>query len=165
MLPPESSRTAAAGDGHFTSYSAMIPSAKRRAAAQSIRPRRDSAGCAIGLADGILGHRHVADQPDGVAVLGNAGDAALDDGARPPRPDRFAEERDRAGARLLQAADQVGKRALSVAGDAGDADDLAAAHVEIDAVEQRLAVAAADRHAAEPQMGLAGGLRLHLGRR
>ena len=50
-----------------------------------------------------------------------------------------------------EAGDDVGERALAVAGDAGDADDLVRAHREVDGIEQRLAVRTVERNRFEAE--------------
>ena len=94
MLPPESSADAAPRARRRARRSrAMMPSAKPSAARQSIQPRRLNGGCAVGFEDRVLGEAHRGDAAGAVAVLGDAGDAAGERGARRPvGPDRRAEQ-------------------------------------------------------------------------
>ena len=87
----------------------------------------------------VLGDRHGADDAVVMAVLGNAGDACLDEIARRGAPDGVAIELHGTGIGLLEARDQAGDRRLAVTGDTGDADHLALVHGKGNAV-QRLTV-------------------------
>ena len=61
-----------------------------------------------------------------------------------------AAERHRAAGRLAQPDDRLDQLVLAVAGDAGDAEDLAGPDLEVDAVDDLVAAVVADAQAARP---------------
>ena len=127
----------------------MTSSAKpARPRRRSDKPSRENGVLPQPLGDRVFPHRHVADQPDRVAVLRDARHAAPDQRARTSQHDRCPTDRTSrpsSGARMPLT--QLGQRRLAVAGDAGDADDLAAAHAS------RASVAAARRAAPHGDAG------------
>src|SRR5690606_16195573 len=91
---------------------------------------------AVAFERDVLGNAHVADGTGGVAILRNAADAGGKGGARRPCGDRSARHQQAAGGRRDHAGDGRGQRRLTVAGYAGNADDLAAMERQRYAVER-----------------------------
>ena len=72
----------------------------------------------------ILGDRKFWGEPDTETILGDVGEAGPEAPLRRRRSDVMLHDRDRAGFDRLEAGDGVGESPLTVAGDAGDTDDL-----------------------------------------
>ena len=128
MLPPESRRIARVRAGAAHVVVADRAARRARACGEAQEAAALHAGLAERLQREVLGDRQGADDALVVAVLGDAADAGRDrarGGAaaafRRSSVDRAVGRRDRAG-------DQRRERGLAVAGDAGNADDLARAH-------------------------------------
>ena len=107
---------------------------------------------AIAFGDDVFGDAHVADRADGVAVLGDAADAAgkCRGGDQSPTA-RPCDRRCCPTAAARCRTSSAGKRRLAVAGDAGEPGDLAAVQRQRDAVERRPAGAARGRDVVEHQ--------------
>ncbi len=93
---------------------------------------------AIRAEESIFGERHLGDGAMAVALLGHEGGAVEAARCRAEMPDRHAVEQDRIGpgARRL-AAQHRHQLGLTIAGDAADAEDLAAGQGEADILEIR----------------------------
>ncbi len=80
----------------------------------------------------VLGQRHLRHRAVAQPFLGHVAQAERATLARPQPPDRRAVDRDRRGRRQQLAGQSRHQLALAIAADAGDADDLAGAHREVD---------------------------------
>ena len=81
----------------------------------------------------VAGHRVAGDEPVLLAVLGDVGDAEPVDRARLVVGDVATVQRDRPALGRAHPAQRLDELALAVALDAGDADDLAGAHLQVEA--------------------------------
>jgi len=93
-------------------------------------------GVAVGLEDDVRGDREARRDSRPQPVLGHVRDAVGNCVARVARAQRDARDRHVSGRQRPQPGERLGELALAVAGDAGDADDLAAAHRERDAAQR-----------------------------
>ena len=90
----------------------------------------------------ILAHGQGQEQSFGMAVVGNEADARMAHRRRMVARDAAPGDRDRAGRAPLEPGDGAQELALAFALDAGQPDDLAGAHVQIDLGEDGAAQAA-----------------------
>ena len=114
-----------------------------RAAPRST-PRRERRA-AVAVEHEVVGDRERRDQTVLAAVLGHVADAQLVDLARRQPADVGAVDRDAAADARAHPGDRLDQLALAVALHAGDAEDLAGAHGEVDAGHDRHAAVVGDR--------------------
>src|SRR6185503_4301640 len=85
----------------------------------------------------VVGQRELGDGTAALALFGHVGEAMAAPRGDAEMADANAIDRDGVGARRALARERCEELALAVAGNAGDADDLARPHVEVDAGERR----------------------------
>ncbi len=141
----------------------------RSRACAAIAPRRQHAAARerraeVPVEHEVVGDRERRDQTVLAAVLGHVADAQLLDLARRAPADRGAADRDQAGDDLAHPGDGLDQLALAVALHAREPEDLAGAHVEVAAGDDRHAAVVGDREVPHLQHRLAGlgGLLGHL---
>ena len=109
-----------------------------------ITPWRDHRLAVARGQHGVVGEREVRHGGVAVALLGHGAEAEAAAGAGAEVADRLAVEADRGGvADRGLAGEREQQLVLAVAGDAGDAEDLAGAHGEGDVLERDVEVAGA----------------------
>ena len=113
----------------------------------------------LGIGDEhVLGDAEIEHASAVVAVFGNDGDVGPRHGAGLTRDHSRTVDLDVAAGQWAQARQDVAERALAVALDAGNADDLAGVHLEIEPIEQHPAITAGHRRILDPQHRLVTGL-------
>ncbi len=126
----------------------------------------DPRGVKARLEEHVLGQLHRHDQPVAVAVGGNIADPQCNPLTHRLGGNIGAVKQDLARGQAAIAADGVAERILPVAADAGDAEDLAAVHLEadvLDAIDALAGVADADVLQLQPHRAGSGGYVFDIG--
>ena len=108
------------------------------------------------LEDEVAGHRVGADEAVLLAVLGDVGDAETVDRARVVVGDVATVQRDRPALGRAHPAERLDELALAVALDAGDADDLTGAHLQVEAGDGPVLAVVVDLEAGDVEHDVAG---------
>ena len=125
ILPPDSERAGASSPPQRTSNCSTIACACVTGRTAPQPAQAGESRLAIALGDGVFPHREVADHTDRATILRHARHTGADERAR-DCVQGTPVDLDRAALRLQQAVQRVGELRLAIAGDPGDAEDLAA---------------------------------------